>query len=133
MQPPKITTAIPQRRYQLADYSVVVLGEIESTDPIRYRYVLALVKEGEPKPSFYVTCEKNPRNAQGRASAAGDGRSGAPPPLRGAYRLRVISAMLEDEIESSDRFADLDVFCDEALRLAADMLGLGAAEPERLM
>jgi hypothetical protein len=44
MQAPKITTAIPQRRYRLADFSAVVLGEIESPDPARYRYILALVK-----------------------------------------------------------------------------------------
>jgi hypothetical protein len=36
-------------------------------------------------------------------------------------------------IESSDRYADLDVFSEEALRLAAETLGLGAAEPVRLM
>jgi hypothetical protein len=112
----------------------VVLGEIESPDPVRYRYILALVKEGEAQPSFYVTCEKNPRAKQSA----------------GSYRLRVISAVLDEEIESSDRFADwmearaagqgrpdcgfadLDVFCDEALKLSADMLGLAAA-PERLM
>lgn len=116
MLAPKITTAIPQRRYQLADYSAVVLGEIESPDSVRYRYVLALVKQGEPKPGFYVTCEKNPRS---RAA-------------EGSHRMRVISPGLDDEIESSDRFSSLDVFSEEALRLAADMLGLGAAVPQRL-
>jgi hypothetical protein len=117
VQAPKITTAIPQRRYQLADFSAVVLGEIESPDPVRYRFILALVKEGEAKPSFYVTSEKNPRSA---AQA-------------GSHRLRVISDALEDVIESSDRYADLEVFSEEALRLAAEILGLGAAEPLRLM
>jgi hypothetical protein len=117
MQAPKITTAIPQRRYRLADFSAVVLGEIESPDPARYRYILALVKEGDATPSFYVTSEKNPRSEA----------------HTGSHRLRIISEILEDVIESSDRYADLDVFSEEALRLAAETLGLGAAEPVRLM
>ena len=47
MEAPKIQTAIPQRRYQLGEYSGVVLGEIESSDGVKYRYILALVREGE--------------------------------------------------------------------------------------
>jgi hypothetical protein len=116
MQAPKITTAIPQRRYQLAGYQAVVLGEIESLDAVRYRYILALVREGETRPELYVTCEKNPRS---RAA-------------QGSHRLRVISASIDDEIESADRFSDLETFSVEALKLAADMLGLGEAEPYRL-
>jgi hypothetical protein len=116
MDAPKITTAIPRARWHFGDYNAVVLGDIESPDPVRYRYILALVREGEAKPSFYVTSEKNPRS---RAA-------------EGSHRLRVISASLTDEIESSDRFADLEVFAAEGLKLAAEMLGI-AGEPERAM
>jgi hypothetical protein len=116
MDAPKITTAIPQRRYRLGNYTAVVLGEIESPDAVRYRYILALVLEGESKPSFYVTAEKNPRS---RAA-------------EGSHRLRVISQALTEELDSSDRYADIEGFSAEALKIAADMLGLSGA-PERLM
>ena len=49
---PKIDTAIPQRRYQLGAYTVVVLGEIESSDGKDYRYVAAVVREGDPEPGL---------------------------------------------------------------------------------
>ncbi len=74
MERPKIQVAIPQRRYQLGSYQAVVLGEIESGDERRYQYILALVRQDETQPGFYVTAEKNPR-----AHAH-----------EGAYRLRVV-------------------------------------------
>lgn len=115
MNDPKITTAIPQRRYRLGGYTAVVLGDIESPDAARYRYILALVREGEGRPSFYVTSEKNPR-----ARAA-----------EGSHCLRVISSALSEELESSDRFADVEAFSAAALEVAAQTLGISAA-PERL-
>jgi hypothetical protein len=116
MQAPHIKTAIPQRRYRLGDYQAVVLGEIESDDPVRYRYILALVREDESKPSLYVTAEKNPR---ARAHA-------------GSHRLRVISTALTEELGSGDQWADLDTFATEGLRLAAQLLGLGEQPAERV-
>jgi hypothetical protein len=116
MQAPKIQTAIPQRRYQFANYSGVVLGEIESPDAVKYQYILALVREGESRPGFYVTAEKNPRNR------AHEGR----------YRLRVIAPGLDEELESSDRWADLDTFCEQALRIAGKVLGIADEQPVRL-
>jgi len=113
---PKIQTAIPQRRYQIGEYSGVVLGEIESGDGVKYQYILALVREGEGKPGFYVTAEKNPRR---RAH-------------EGSHRLRVITHGLDEEIESSDRWADLDAFCEEALKVAGRVLSLSGEEPVRL-
>jgi hypothetical protein len=116
MQAPKIQTAIPQRRYRLGEYSAVVLGEIESNDPVRYQFILALVRAGETQPGFFVTAEKNPR---ARAH-------------EGSHRLRVISEHLSEEMGSSDRFGDVDGFATAALALATKVLGLGEAVPERL-
>ncbi|MGE5240723.1 MAG: hypothetical protein ACM3NI_03670 [Bacteroidota bacterium] len=116
MQAPKIQTAIPQRRYQFADYSGVVLGDIESTDSVKYRYILALVREGESKPGFYVTAEKNPRS---RAQ-------------QGSHRLRVIAPDLDEELESSDRWAELDAFCEQAFLIAGKVLGIADEQPVRL-
>lgn len=116
MERPKIQVAIPQRRYRLGSYQAVVLGEIESGDERRYRYILALVQQGEAQPGFYVTAEKNPRS---RAH-------------EGAYRLRVIAEGLNEELGSSDRWGEIDAFAAEGLTLAAEALGLGGESPTRL-
>ncbi len=116
MDAPKIQTAIPQRRYQFGEYTGVVLGEIESTDAAKYLYILALVREGESKPGFYVTAEKNPRS---RAH-------------EGSHRLRVVTHGLTEEIESSDRWTDIDAFCEGAFAVAARVLGLQDEQPVRL-
>ena len=70
MQAPNIQTAIPKQRYQLGPYQAVLLGEIESPDPVRYRFILALVREGETQPSVFITCEKNSR-AQAQQGSQG--------------------------------------------------------------
>lgn len=117
MQAPRITTAIPKQRYQLGEHQAVVLGDIESPDPARYHYILALVLAGEGKPGLYVTCEKNPRSRS----------------AEGSHRLRVISEAFSEEMGSSDAWADVDAFAAQALGLAARVLGLGELTPERVM
>ncbi len=118
MDRPKIQTAIPKQRYRLGSYQAVVLGEIESGDERRYQYILALVREAEAQPSFYVTAEKNPRKVAQE---------------QGAFRLRVITEGINEEIGSSDNWGDLEAFAQEALTLAAEALGLGGETPQRLM
>ncbi|MBI3547333.1 MAG: hypothetical protein HY081_12195 [Gammaproteobacteria bacterium] len=116
MQAPKILTAMPLRRYQLGEYSAVVLHEIESQDAVKYKFILALVRDGESKPSFYVTAEKNPRS---RAH-------------EGSHRLRVLTSGLDEEIESSDRWTDVEIFCETAFSVAIKVLGLADERPVRL-
>ena len=116
MNAPKIQTAIPQRRYQLGEYTGVVLGEIESSDEVKYQYILALMREGEGRPSFYVTAEKNPRSRR----------------QEGSHRLRVITSGLDEEIGSSNAWAELDTFCTEAFTVAARVLGLSDEQPVAL-
>jgi hypothetical protein len=117
MQPPKIETAIPRQRYQFGPYQAVLLGEIESPDPVRYRFILALVRPGEAKPGFFVTSERNPR---ARAQ-------------EGSHRMCVISEQANEELGSSDRYANADEFAAEALVVAGRVLGLVGIEPVRLM
>ena len=116
MDTPRIQTAIPQRRYQLGDYSAVVLGDIESPDNAKYQYILAVVKEGETKPEVYVIAERNPRS---RAQ-------------EGSHRLRIESPVLSDDLGSSDEWRDIDVFASEGLRVAAGVLGLTDEQAVRL-
>jgi hypothetical protein len=117
MQPPRIETAIPKQRYQFGPYQAVLLGEITSPDPVRYQFILALVRQGEAKPGFFVTSEKNPR-ARNR---------------EGTHRMRVISEESSEDLGSSDRYADADAFAAEALAAASRVLGLVGIEPVRLM
>lgn len=113
MQAPTITTAIPKRRYQFGPYQAVLLGEIESPDPVRYRFILALVRTGDARPSVFIACEKNPR------SQAQDG----------SHRLRILSESVSEDLGSSDDYADADAFAAAALAAAARVLGLVGITP----
>jgi len=114
---PKITTAIPLRRYRLAGYSAVVLGDIESPDAGKYRYILAVVPDGETRPSAYVACTRAPR---ARSS-------------NGSHVLRIVSDTLSEELGQSDAWDDVDAFANEGLKVVARVLGLGEVEPQREM
>jgi hypothetical protein len=105
---PNIKTALPKRRYQIGDHAATLLGDIESGDDNRYRFILALVPMGEQEPVLYVTCQP------------------APPARRaeGAFDLRVISANLSDLLDTADRWEQIDQFADQALDLAQQVLGL---------
>lgn len=113
MPVPQIQTAIPKRRYQIGPYQAVLLGDIESPDPARYRWILALLRVGENKPHVFVTAEKNPR------ARAADG----------SHRMRVLSNEMDEDIGSSDAFADQEEFAAAALAVAAARLGLTGITP----
>lgn len=115
MQAPIIQTAIPKQRYQLGPYQAVLLGDIESPDPVRYRFILALVHEGETQPSVFVTCEKNTR-AQAQA---------------GSHRICLISNQANEVLGSSDDYKEADNFAIEALAAAIRVLGLSGITPVR--
>ena len=108
MQAPNIQTAIPKQRYQLGPYQAVLLGEIESPDPVRYRFILALVREGETQPSVFITCEKNSRTQA----------------QQGSHRMCIISEPVNEVVGSSDDYKDADAFAAEALGAANRVLGL---------
>ena len=114
MTMPKIGTAIPKRRYQLGEFTAIVLGEVESRDGEEYRYVMALVAEGQQQPIFYVSAVRN--------------RSGD----EGSHRLRAASAQLTRDMGASDGWANLDNFCEEAMQVARQALGLMDEQPVRL-
>jgi hypothetical protein len=114
---PLIKTALPKRRYQIGDYAASLLGDIESSDGRRYRYILALVPMGEQEPVLYVTCEQ----------AAAERRS------QGGYDLRLISAQLTDLMDTADRWANVDSFADQAIDLAQQLLGLRNQQVVKLM
>lgn len=117
MTAPHIKTAIPHRRYQLGDFVATILGDIASNDPTEYRYIMALVQEGETDPCLYVTAE------------------GSPPKLRseGRYRLRVILGDDSKDMGPADEWGDIEHFSMHALGIAAKLYRLMDEEPYRLM
>jgi hypothetical protein len=110
---PAIKTAIPQRRYQLGPYTVVVLGQIESADQREYRYVAAVVRDGDPEPGLYLALER-PSN---------------PRPADGAYDMRVTMREGSQVLGRSDRWSTLEVFSTDALGLIATILDLQDEQP----
>ncbi len=117
MEAPQIGTAIPKRRYQLGEFSVALLGDIESKDEVQYHYILALIPEGQAKPNLYVTAEKN------RRSEAAEG----------SHRMRLMTESQVTVLDSSDLWADEEAFTSAALKVVASVLGLDNVEPYRLM
>lgn len=112
MSIPRINTAIPLRRYQYGEFVVTVLGDIDSPDAVRYRYIIAVAQEGNPTPGLFLCAERG----------SGD-----------ACDLRVAMADGSQVLESSPAFCDLDLFVKEALQVISGMLNLGDEMPHRLM
>ena len=117
MKKPGILTAIPKRRYQLGEYTVVVLGEIESNDGIDYCHIIAVIRGSDPEPGIYLTAEQvNPADS-----------------VNSGYTMRIIMYDGAEVIGASDTWNDRDVFVDEALGVVSRVLNLTDEVPYRLM
>lgn len=114
MNSPHFSTAIPKRRYQIGDFTAVILGDVESSDSTDYRYIFAMVQDGRTEPSFYVLSIHRP-------GADGD------------YLLKVIAPNLERELDTSDAWRDLDIFAEQAISLAQQVMGMKDEAAHRLM
>lgn len=113
---PKISTAIPQRRYRYGEFAVSVLGEIDSPDNVDYHYIMAFVKEGEAQPTAMVVCEVSPPAE--RSS--------------GRYLIRIINSTLNEIMAQDDALGRLDTFCEQGLAIGNQLLGLSDEEPYRM-
>lgn len=103
MQGPKISTAIPKKRYQVGEYGAVLLGDIESPDPVTYQHILALVPDGMSDPHVYVTCERT----------AG-----------GETRFRVIAEGVDQLLPLAEACSTPDNFANTALRVIQEAMGM---------
>lgn len=117
MDAPVIKTAIPKRRYQIGDLSAVILGEVTSGDERLYEYVMALVPDGEQLPILYITAE--------RVSAPEGGEQ--------VTVVRVIAEGGERTLGPEERWRELEVFAEDALAMARQVMGLGQEEAMRLL
>ena len=114
---PAINTAIPKKRYQVGDYGVTVLGEIDSSDPVSYQYIMAFVPEGARQPVLYVCSEKAlPKDRHA-----------------GSHQLRVINSAMSEVVDQGDQWRDLEAFTGQALQLGMQMLGLNNETVATLM
>ncbi len=113
MSIPVIHTAIPQRRYQMGEFIVTVLGEIDSGDGIDYLYILATTREGEGTPNLFVSAERQ----------AGPG----------GPAMRVSMHDGEQLLGRDEAFAALDGFVDQGLAVVRSMLNLSDEAAHRLM
>jgi hypothetical protein len=113
---PIIRTAVPKRRYQLGDFSAVVLGEVESGDDKEYQYILAVLRPGDAEPGIYLTAEQT-RPEHGSTAA---------------LAMRLVMRDGSEVIGHSDRWAGLDEFTEDALTALRKILGLESEEAFRL-
>ena len=111
---PGIRTAVPQRRYQLGGFTVVLLGDIDSADATEYRYIAAVVREGDPEPGLYVSAER-----AGNEQRTDDAW----------YDMRVSMREGTQVVGKLDRGSDLDAFSTSAFRLISAILDLGDEQP----
>ncbi len=110
---PTIRTAIPQRRYQLCDFTLVVLGEIESTDGVAYQYLMGIIPQGQEHPELFISVEKVPS---------------------GETCMCLRAAQNSQTLQGGGPWADLDRFIKDATQIAAKLLSvdLNEYEPYRL-
>lgn len=115
MNKPGILTAIPKRRYKYGEFTVVVLGDIESSDGIDYRYIMAVLKGSDSTPGLYLTAEK----------AAGTGP-------KSDYTMRIIMRDGAEVLATSPAWVELDAFTREGLEVVSDVLELSDEVPHPL-
>lgn len=109
---PAIKRALPQRRYKFGEFTLVVLGDIETGDALNYRYILAVVRDGDAEPGIYLTCE----------AARG-----------GMMQLRLIMRDGNEVVAEDAGFADIEVFTTTGIEMLRQILNLGDEEPYRLV
>ena len=115
MNKPDIVTAIPKRRYKLGEFTLIVLGEIESNDDRDYVYIMAVVRGADSEPGIYLTAERN--------------RS----PDSEGYDMRLIMRDGEEMIGSSADWREVGAFTDAAISMVSSILNLSDEEPYRMM
>lgn len=109
---PSISTAIPLRRYKFGEFTLTVLGDIESPDERKYRFILAVIQGENPEPGLYVTAERGSGEELAMRIMMGDG---------------------DEVIGHSDQWGDLDQFADESIIIVSRVLGLSDETPYQLM
>lgn len=115
MSKPGIRTAIPKRRYRLGEFTLTVLGEIDSSDGVDYRYIMAVIQGQDPEPGLYITAEQP-------AGSAGD-----------VLDMRIIMRDGSEVIGQDARWSRLDDFTAEGIDIVSRILSLSDETPYQLL
>ena len=112
---PAIRTAIPKRRYRLGEFTLTVLGDVESSDGIDYQYIMAVIQGQDPEPGMYITAER--------------------PDTPGSRELSMRLVMRDgaEIIGSSQQWVSLDMFTGEAIGIVTRILNLSDETPYQLL
>ncbi len=108
---PTIQSAIPKRRYQFGEFAVTLLTDVNSSDPVSYLYIAAVLREGASVPEVYITCESTTSNNEN------------------SYRIRVLSTQDEHIISEDKQWRHEQKFCDYALQGIQKMFELSDETP----
>lgn len=103
MDRPVFQSAIPKKRYQIGEFSAVILGDIESGGNKQYTYIMAVVKDGAKLPALYVTLEKD--------------------------NLEVIGEQLHEKLGTNSKWKNQDHFIASAMNVVIELLGLKDETP----
>ncbi len=117
MSLPIIHTALPRRRYQYGEFSLVMLGDIESGDGVPYHFLMGIIPDGKSQPELFISAEKVGRREE----------------AEGAYRMRLIAEKVSQTLGHADHWGEEEDFARDALNLAAELLQLPDEEPMRMM
>jgi hypothetical protein len=117
MNKPAIKTAIPRHRYQLGAFTMIVLEEIETTDPVPYQFVAAVMRDGDPEPGIYLTVE--------RPAGVVEGKSALP--------LKLVMRDGTQLVKESERWWNVEMFTEDALDYVRSILDMQDEEPYRLL
>ena len=112
MSKPAISTAIPLHRYRFGEFTLTVLGDIDSPDERQYRYIMAVVQGEDPEPGLYISAE----------SGHGD-----------EMAMRIMMSDGDEVIGHSADWQDVAAFTDEAISIVSRMLNLSDETPYQLM
>ncbi len=106
---PAIRTAIPQRRYQLCDFTLVVLTDISSNDDVDYHYLMGIIPQGQQHPALFLSVETVPAGGQQMC-------------LRAENNAQML--------QGGGPWKHLDNFVDDALPIVAKLLNIDLNEYE---
>jgi hypothetical protein len=115
MYKPGIRTAIPKRRYRLGEFTITVLGEIDSSDGVEYRYILAVVRDQDTEPGMYITAEK-PADVAGKM-----------------LNMRIIMQDGAEVIGQDVGWQQLDAFSARGIEIVSRVLNLSDETPWQLL